>query len=219
MHYSTQLSDRRLRPSREPARRPVHDPRSRYDRAIAIPYAREGAPGREIEATVGTRSIRAVSAFGHFASAAVPNLLRAVVSLIIAEAMAGCAAYAEAMYGIPLTAAEPQPADMPAKPGVSLTLVHTKDDFGRHAPPAFAALPARTAATIVAPTDEGKSVHHSWYVADGAFIAACRSRIRRANLRRRTVAELSELDERSLRDIGLSAADIEYFARCGEWRE
>ena len=218
MHYSTQFSDRRLRPSRELARRPVHDLRRGYDRAVVIPYAREGAPGREIEATVWMRSIKAVSAFSHFASGAVPNLLLAAVSLIIAEAMAGCAAYAEAMYGIPLAAAEPQSADMPAKLGVSLALIHTRDDFGRHAPRALAGLPARTATTVT-PTDEGQSLRRSWYVAVGAFITTCCSRIRRANLSRRAVAGLSELDERSRRDVSLPAVDIEYFAWRGEWRE
>jgi uncharacterized protein YjiS (DUF1127 family) len=220
MHTSTQLSDRRLRSAREIARRPVHD---LHGRAIVIPYAREGAPGRENEANAWTRSIKAVSAFSHFATEAVPNLVLAIVSLMITEAMAGCAAYAEAMYGIPLAAGESQPEEMPARPGVSLTLVHTKDDFARHAPQAksgsLAGLPARTAAPIVVQPDERRSGRRPWYVSVGAFIKACRSRFRKAREQRRMIAELRGLDERSRRDIGLSEADIEYMAWRGDWRE
>jgi uncharacterized protein YjiS (DUF1127 family) len=213
------LSDRRLRSAREIVRRPVHDLHGSYDRAIVIPYAREGAPGRKSEANAWTRPIKAVSAFSHFATEAVPNLVLAIVSLMITEAMAGCAAYAEAMYGIPLAAAEPQAAEVPARQDVSLTLVHAKDDFARSAPQARAGLPARTAATVVVQPDERQSGRPPWYVSVGVFIAACRSRFRKARMRRRTVTELRQLDERSLRDIGLSAADIEYMAWRGGWRE
>ena len=220
MHTSTQLSDRRVRSAREIVRRPVHD---LHGRAIIIPYAREGAPGRENEANAWTRSIKAVSAFSHFATEAVPNLVLAIVSLMITEAMAGCAAYAEAMYGIPLAAAEPQSAETPAKLGASLTLVHTKDDFARRAPQAkfgsLAGLPARTAAPVVVQPDERRSGRRPWYVSVGAFIRACRSRFRKTREQRRIVAELRGLDERSLRDIGLSAADIEYMAWRGDRRE
>ncbi len=213
MHTSTQLSDRRLRSARQIVRRPVHD---LHGRAIVIPYARDGAPRRENEANAWTRSIKAVSAFSHFATEAVPNLVLAIVSLMITEAMAGCAAYAEAMYGIPLAAGEPQPEEMPARLGVSLTLVHTKDDFARRAPRAHAGLPERTAAPVVMQPDEGRSRRN---VSVGAFIKACRSRFRKAREQRRTVAELRGLDERARRDIGLSAADIEYIAWRGDWRE
>jgi uncharacterized protein YjiS (DUF1127 family) len=216
MHTSTQLSDRRLRSAREIVRRPVHD---LHGRAIVIPYAREDAPGRENEANAWTRSIKAVLAFSHFATEAVPNLVLAIVSLMITEAMAGCAAYAEAMYGIPLAAGESQPEEMPARLGVSLTLVHTKDDFARRAPQARAGLPARAAAPVVVQPDERRSGRRPWYVSVGAFIAACRSRFRKPREQRRIVAELRGLDERSRRDIGLSAADIEYMAWRGDWRE
>jgi len=53
------------------------------------------------------------------------------------------------------------------------------------------------------------------WVALGIFIAACALRIRRARARRQAIAELRGLDDRTLRDIGLSASDIEYIV----WRD
>jgi len=41
------------------------------------------------------------------------------------------------------------------------------------------------------------------------------SKIREGNARRRAIAELRSLDDRSLRDIGISRGDIGYIARYG----
>jgi uncharacterized protein YjiS (DUF1127 family) len=220
MHPSTQLSDRRPRSAREIVRHPVLDAHNGYDEARIIPYARAVAPRRAGETTIWTRSSRAAAAFWHLATESVPNFLLAIGSLIVSEAMTGCAVYAEAMYGIPLAAAEPQPAEIPLQPGVSLTLVHTGDDYRRREPKAQArSSPARTATALVVQPDQGRTTRLPWYAPLVTFVMACRSRMSKARARRRVVAELRQFDERSLRDIGLTAADIEYFAWHGEWRE
>jgi uncharacterized protein YjiS (DUF1127 family) len=228
MHYSTQLSDRRLRSSRRIARRPlVRDLHSGNDRTAVIPFARDGAPGLRTSA-VSTRLVKTAAAFAYIATEAVCDLLLAITSIIIAEAMAGCAAYAEALYPIPpaLGPSEPVPAPVPraTSDGLSaqkpnLRVIDSKDGFGRRAPHLQAGLPARTAAIAIAPGDRGRVARPRWYVSLGALIAACWSRIRKAREQRQAIAELRGMDQRSLRDIGLSAADIEYIARHGDWRE
>ena len=142
MHSSEPLPARRLHSARETARRPVHDLHGSRDGALVIPYARRGAPRRHTPA-LSAQLVGAVAAFSHFAVDAIANLLLAVVSWIIEEAMAGCAAYAEAVYGIPLTATEPQPAEIRPETAVSLTLVPAQEGGRWSAPPAHAGSPAR----------------------------------------------------------------------------
>ncbi len=186
MHYSKPSPARRLRSSREFARRPIHDQHSGYDRAAVIPFARGGARGLEASA-VSTRLAKTAAAFAHMATEAVCDLLLAVTSMIIAEAMAGCAAYAEALYPIPpaLEPSEPEPVPVPR----------------------------------AAPGDRGRVARPHWNVSLGASIATCWSRIRKAQERRQAIAELRALDDRALRDIGLSYGDIEYVVRRGARRE
>ncbi len=102
--------------------------------------------------------------------------------------MAGCGAYAEALYPIPpaLEPSEPVPALAPhaASNGLSaqkpsLSVINSNDEFGRPAPRAQAGLPARTAAIALAPGDRGRVARPRWYVSLGALIAACWSRIRK----------------------------------------
>ena len=51
------------------------------------------------------------------------------------------------------------------------------------------------------------------------MVAACWSRIRRAQARRRAIEELRDMDDRALRDIGISRWDIAYIVRYGVRRE
>jgi uncharacterized protein YjiS (DUF1127 family) len=58
-----------------------------------------------------------------------------------------------------------------------------------------------------------------WFVQLLVFTRACRSQIRKAREQRQAIAELRRFDDRSLRDIGISACDIEYIVRHGARRE
>jgi hypothetical protein len=218
MHSSKPLPARRLHSARETARCPVHDLHGSRDAAIVIPYLRQGAPRRRTPA-VSTQLVRAVTAFSRFAIDAIPNLLLAVVSWIIEESMAGCAAYAEAMYGIPLAAAEPQPAEIHPETAVSLTLVPAQEDGRWSAPPAHAGSPARAAAIIAARPDEGGAARTHWYSLLAVFIAAGRSLIPKARERRQATAELRGPDDRPLGEKVPSASEIEAIAWRGMWRE
>lgn len=208
----------RTRAQLEPARRIDPTPiRDRYP-GLVVPLFWDSAPGRKTPARLPFRMMKA---FAHLAGHTGPNLLLAAASWIIAEAMAGCAAYGEALYGIPLTteAAALEPAEeRKAKPGAGMILVHTRDDPASRTPRSHAGLPARCAAILIDMPREGRD-RSPWYAPIGVFIAACWRRIRRARERRQTIAELRQLDHRTLRDIGLYACDIEHIARRGVRRE
>ena len=212
MHYSKPLSARRPRPVRQITRRPVGDLHTSHDGALVIPYA-----PRRLTPAVPSPHVKAIAAFSHFVIEGVPNFLLAVVSLIFAEAMAGCAAYAEAMYGIPLEAAEPVPAEMPPRPGVSLTLIHAGGDAGRREVRTRASAPA--ASSVGAEPGARRALRLPWHVRLLALVSACRRQIRQAREQRQAIAELHGLDDRSLRDLGLSRCDIEYIVWHGARRE
>jgi uncharacterized protein YjiS (DUF1127 family) len=194
------------------------------DRALVIQLSRESAPARPAGAMMSAVMVKAIATFSQFAGHTFPNLLLATTSWIIAEMFAGCAAYAEAMYGIPLAPelAEPAPAEIPPRRApnrLSLVSIHARDDFANPERPAYAALPAPATARALARPGERRGKLSRWRSALRGLIDACHSTIRRAQARRQMIAELRELDDRSLRDIGVSRCDIEHVARYGTWRE
>jgi uncharacterized protein YjiS (DUF1127 family) len=186
------------------------------DRALVIQLSRESAPARPVGAVMA----RAIATLSKFAEHTFPNLLLGIVSWIIAETFVGCAAYAEAMYGMPLVpeVAQPVPAETPPRrvPNrLSLVSIHARDDFATPERPAYAALPAHAALGVLALPAKKQGRLSRWRSALGSLIVACRSTICRAHERRQMIAELRELDDRSLRDIGVSRCDIEHIARYG----
>jgi uncharacterized protein YjiS (DUF1127 family) len=57
----------------------------------------------------------------------------------------------------------------------------------------------------------------SWLASIRSAITRMRSMIRERRARRRAIAELRALDDRSLRDIGLLRCEIDQIPRIGPW--
>jgi len=238
MTFAKQLSDHR---SRSPIQllgqiddRPAENPHAGRGQTVILSWPVEEAPRRNIPAPLTRLVVSAAAGFSHCAGSAFPNFLSVIVSWAIAEMLAGCAAYAQAMYPalLPLEAAEPQPAEAMARgrsgatAHLSLVSSNTTDGIRRREPllprgPSPAAgepaqrpntLPAVSLPAVSSPA----ATHQRWPVSLGLFVAAAGARLRLAFERRRAIAELRDLDARSLRDIGISYSDIKYVVRHGK---
>lgn len=219
MPFAKSSSYPRSRSQIEPARRThrhaVRDLNSDGERAIVIPLT--SAIARPAAMTMSAMTVAAVKGISHFAEHTLPNLMVSVLSWIITETLAGCTAYAEALYPIPPApkALEPAPDETRwrrTQERLSLAAIHARLDIVTCEQPTLApALDPTGGGAFVRPAPRpGALWRHCSSL--GAFIAACASRIRRAHARQQAIAELRALDDRSLRDIGLSACDIEYIA-------
>lgn len=215
-----QRSRSQIEPARRTSQRAAQESSSNGERALVIPLAQRRAPARPAAMTVSAMATKAVSGMSRFAEHTLPNFLVAVFSWIITETLAGCTAYAEALYPIPPApeAAEPVLDETPRRwtpERLSLAQVHARLDIVTCEQP--------TLAPALDPTDSDSYVRPErrpgafWLYGSslGIFITACALRVRRARARRQAIAELRGLDDRSLRDIGISACDIEYIA----WRD
>jgi uncharacterized protein YjiS (DUF1127 family) len=145
-----------------------------------------------------------------FADAA-GDILWLIGSWIFTEFLDGCAAYALSMYGIPETAdskesGEARPYEPPApvrsssRPTLHVISACPEADIGA----------AEKCATRSGPMPGPRA---GWRIAIVASAVRLLSNIREGYARRRAIAELQIMDDRSLRDIGISRADIGYIAR------
>ena len=201
-----------IEPARRTNQRPVQDPNSNGERALVIPLSHGRKPSRPAAMTMSAMTVKAVTRISHFAEHTLPDLMVAVFSWIITETLAGCTAYAESLYPIPAApeAVEAAPDETPrrrAADRLSLVSIHAR--LGEQ-PTLAPTLDQADADTFAQPERQPGTI---WRRCSslGNFIAACALRIRRARARRQAIAELRGLDDRTLRDIGLSASDIEYF--------
>jgi uncharacterized protein YjiS (DUF1127 family) len=222
MPFAKSLSHHRTRSQIEPARRINQRSDVDSDRALVIPLSR--APTRPAAITMRAKMVKAVATLADFAGNAFPNLLVAIVTWVVKETLDGCAAYAEALYGVPFSSevAEPAPAEIPPRQAprhLSLVAIHARDDFASRLNPASAVIPVSVGDEALTRPGRKRGVLSRWRTALGIFIVAFGCRIRLARERRQAIAELRALDDRALRDIGLSASDIEYIARNGARRE
>ena len=209
-----------IEPARRTNQRPVQEPNCNGERALVIPLSQLRRPSRPAAMTMSAMTVKAVTRISHFAEHTLPDLMVAVFSWIITETLAGCTAYAESLYPIPPApeAVEAAPNETPrrrAADRLSLVSIHARLGVVSCEQPTLApTLDQTDADTFVQPERQPGAI---WRRCSslGIFIASCALRIRRARARRRAIAELRGLDERSLRDIGLSASDIEYIV----WRD
>jgi len=143
--------------------------------------------------------------------------LDAAMSWIFKQAFEGCAAYAAAMYGIPVGELRDchDPADDPqtAHEHTDRSVSQTSGEVSANADGnvlclAESRIARREAEFSAAPQPASIS----------SIVARIRSRIRQRR-ERRLAAELQCFDDRSLRDIGLSRCDVEYLMRHGDRRE
>lgn len=149
------------------------------------------------------------------------RFLAAVVSWIFEQAFEGCAAYAAAMYGIPV--GELQNSSDPAddlQTGHEHTVQvvsKTPGEISAGAKGNILYLEESNTATLDAEfvAQPMRAASPGWMA---STIAKFRSIVRQRR-ERRLAAELHCFDERSLRDVGISRCDIEYLVRHGERRE
>jgi uncharacterized protein YjiS (DUF1127 family) len=208
-----------IEPARRTNQRPAQEPNSNGERALVIPLSHGRKPSRPAATTISAMTVKAVTRISHFAEHTLPNLLVAVFSWIITETLAGCTAYAESLYPIPPApeAVEPAPNETPRRRAdrLSLVSIHARLGVVNSEQPTLAPTLDQTDSDSIAQPERQPGALWRRCSALGIFIAACALRIRRARARRQAIAELRTLDDRSLRDIGLSASDIEYIV----WRD
>jgi len=182
------------------------------------------SPGPEIAAAaVASRSFFRSAA--QCADVAGESLL-AVASWIVTGMLDGCAAYALAMYGIPdaiidETCGDTKPSK-PSAPPRTLSrpaLQVVSPDRERNITAVTILSPpdttqARASAECAARSGQTSRARSGWRTAIAIAIPLL-SRFRTAYARHQAIAELKSLDDRSLRDIGISRADIGYVAGRG----
>jgi uncharacterized protein YjiS (DUF1127 family) len=218
MPFAKSSSYPRSRSQIEPARR--FNRRPDGDLAPVIPLLREGAPTRRATMTMSARIAKAGGTLSDFAENVLPNLLLAAVDWVVRETLDGCAAYAEALYGVPFSdLAEPVPAEVAQRPApnrLRLVAIHARDDFESRGQ---AVMPVQIDVGALAwpgsLPGKKRGILSRWRTAISIFIVAPGARIRLAREKRQALAELCAMDDRSLRDIGLTAGDIEYIV----WRD
>lgn len=153
------------------------------------------------------------------------DILWAIASWTGKAMLDGCAAYAFAMYGIPDAIdgdtsddAEPSKPSVPA-PALSrppLQVVSLDPEPNIRAAKILLLDTARPYPVVECETrSEQTSSPHSPWRAVIALALLLPSRIQKGYVRHQAIAELKSLDDRSLRDMGISRADIGYVARHG----
>jgi uncharacterized protein YjiS (DUF1127 family) len=220
MPVAKHLSYARSRARTERSRR-IHGPSCAQPRAL--PQQASSAQPAIAPVSVASRSILGTTA--HFAESA-GDILLTIASWMLRQFVAGCLAYAIAMYGIPEAAlrgetgkpkpsAPPAPPRNPSRPTLHVILADREEDIGADEilPPPGAAQPSGARST--ARSERTPDARSGWRAAMIAPVVLLWSEIREGSARHRMIAELRNLDDRSLRDIGISRADLGQIARYG----
>jgi uncharacterized protein YjiS (DUF1127 family) len=218
------------------------DEASRYSTEIsALPVSSEDdAPRRSTVAAAWQLRVKTVAGFAACAAVAFPNFPLAVVSWIFAQALAGCAAYGEAMYpglvgeGEPVDQRDPvrgtqsehgNPNQLQSRSSGLSEISPIANDGIRGSRPFLVSRQTQSSAIALVKTEyierseKTRAVAAGWSTSIASFLANLRSRIRRGPDSRLAIAELRAFDDRGLRDIGISRCDIEHPAGRGDRRE
>jgi uncharacterized protein YjiS (DUF1127 family) len=179
----------RVWPYRESYRPSTQDQLNGDGRALRT-SADDDRSRRAISAAASGMMARAAGGLAAWGETAFPRLLFAVMCWMMAQALAGCIACAEAMYSVDLS-------DPP---------VSRQTPSGAVGPEA-----AYVVRSELAPRGS-----FGWRASIRSLVAKFRSRTRRERNRGLAIAELPALDNRMLRDLGISRCDIEYLARRGD---
>jgi uncharacterized protein YjiS (DUF1127 family) len=155
------------------------------------------------------------------------DVVPAVFSWVVAEFLAGCAAYAEAWHPTPVImegrvarrAPEPPPAS--SRPGArsDLKAISSKatpaiEGAGLRLVGQARSLPATMSCPEHrAPTQHTPSARQRWYAPIRAAASVLLSAIRERQARHQALIELWNFDDRMLRDIGISRGEIESIGR------
>jgi len=207
------------------------DEANRYSTEIsALPASSEdSAPRRS--------TVAAAARFMVKAAACAEDFLLTVVSWTFAQALAGCAAYGETMYPGFVGAGEPVDQRDPVRgtpsehgnrnqlqsrtSGLSeISSTANVEIRGRR--PFLVSRQTQSSSAAVVKTERlerseaPRAASAGWRAFVTSFIARYRSRIRRGRDRRLAITELRALDDRMLRDIGISRCDIEHRVGGGD---
>jgi uncharacterized protein YjiS (DUF1127 family) len=196
-----------------------------HDDETARPWQRQASP-RSVVAVTSVASPSIFRTIAQFAEA-VGDILLTVASWILEKIFDGCITYAMAMHGIPADLVYEESGDLErsALPNLprnsSRPILHVIEAETAGQIRARAALSAPDVAQPCADADcaarsePTSSARSGWRTAIIAPTVLLLSKIRKGNVRRRAVAELESLDDRSLSDIGISRGDTSYMARYG----
>ena len=207
------------------------DEANRYSTEIsALPASSEdSAPRRS--------TVAAAARFMVKAAASAEDFLLTVVSWTFAQALAGCAAYGEAMYpgfvgaGEPVDQRDPargtpsehgNPNQLQSRTSGLSEISPIANDGIRGRAPFLVSRQTRSSAAALVKTEHierSERTHAAvagWSTSIASFLASLRSRIRCGRDSRLTIAKLRALDDRRLRDIGISRSDIEHLAGRGD---
>jgi uncharacterized protein YjiS (DUF1127 family) len=203
----------------------------------ALPASEDDAPRRSTVAGASQMLVMTVAGFAACAEVASPNFLLAVVSWIFAQALAGCAAYGEAMYpglvgaGEPVDQRDPvrgtscehgNPNQLQSRTSGLSEISSIASDEIRGRRPLLVSRQTQSSSAAVVKTEQlerseaPRAASTGWRAFITSFLARFRSRIRRGRDSRLAIAELRALDDRMLRDIGISRCDIEHPAGRGD---
>ena len=212
---------------------------SRYSTEIsALPVSSEDDATRRSTVAAAARFIvKAAAGFAACAEVAVPNFLLTVVSWTFAQALAGCAAYGEAMYpgfvsvGEPVDQRDPargtpsehgNPNQLQSRTSGLREISPIANDGIRGRAPFLVSRQTRSSAAALVKTEHierSERTHAAvagWSTSIASFLASLRSRIRCGRGRHLAITELRAFDDRGLRDIGISRCDIEHPAGHGD---
>ncbi len=217
-------------------RPPAEDWRISDDRALRTSLEEETS-WRAIPAAVFALTAKAIAGLAAFGEVAFPGFLFAAMSWTVSQALAGCAAYAEAMYPSFVNLDEHidcrdpardtqsksgNPNQLPSQTSGLIDLFPIAKDEIRGSDATL--LSGQGQSTGAAPVEardiagsEGtRAAAMGWSTSITSLLAKFRSRTRGGRDRRLAIMELRNLDGRTLRDIGISRCDIEYFTRHGD---
>jgi uncharacterized protein YjiS (DUF1127 family) len=191
----------------------------------------DDAPRPSTVAAAARLMVKAAAGFAAWAGVAFPNFLLTVVSWTFAQALAGCAAYGEAMYPGFLGVGEPVDQRDPVRgtqsehgnpnhlqsrtSGLNEISPIAKDEIGGSRPILLSRQTPSSAAIVVEAeytdrSEETPAASASWNASVTSFLARFQSGKRRGRARRPAIGELRAFDDRALNDIGISRNDIEY---------
>lgn len=204
-HTSDRRSQTQIRQLRRAEPHPIQDLRRGHTGALVISLRRDDARVRPATPASSSLTVKAAAtALSYYAGHALPAMLLGIFSWVVAESLAGFAAYAEAMSPPPASRdpVETGLAETPrgAKLSLSPLTMQVNDASAGYSNQARAECPS-------ARTDRRVSLTR--------VVAAWWSTLCQARDRRGAIEELQGLDDRSLRDVGLSRCDIEHIVRCG----
>jgi uncharacterized protein YjiS (DUF1127 family) len=203
----------------------------------ALPASSEDdAPRCSTVAAASQPIAKTVAGFAACAEVAFPNFLLGVVSWTFAQALTGCAAYAEAMYpglvgvGEPVDQRDPvrgtpsehgKPNQLQSRTSGLSEISLTANDEIRGCSPFLVSRQTQSSAAALVKTEyiersERTRAAAGWSTSIASFLASLRSRIRRGRDSRLVIAELRAFDDRRLRDVGISRCAIEHLADRGD---